>query len=362
MSVIKRGNKWYAMFWYRDPVTGARKRYRKSLGANVSTKSEARQREAELRLELAKPPPEPGPVRKTATFAAFAMHWLELDVVPNRKPGTVRSYMYHLEHYLIPRWEARDLRTLTGEDVAELRATLSKTLSPKSVSNVCGTLSKMMSCAVAWGYRDENPAKGASSPPRKTSREIKFWTQVEVEVALADTEDRPVHRATIALGCLAGLRAGEMCGLDWSAVNLEAGKIRVAQQYSSGRVMLPKHDKVRVVPIPGRLVGILRRLPRRLHSDHVITNDAGERRSPQDLWLRIQQVIRRTGVPRISVHGLRHTYASHLVMRGVPLLAVKEYLGHSSMHTTMRYAHLQPDALASYVHVLDEVGREEGTG
>ncbi len=68
------------------------------------------------------------------------------------------------------------------------------------------------------------------------------------------------------------------------------------------------------------------------------------------LW----RACKRAGLRRISWHVLRHTFASHLTMRGVPLKAVQELLGHATMEMTMRYAHLSPNVTRNAVQVLDE--------
>ncbi len=68
---------------------------------------------------------------------------------------------------------------------------------------------------------------------------------------------------------------------------------------------------------------------------------------------------RAAGLPEIRIHDLRHTFASQLVMRGVPLNAVKELLGHATIEMTMRYAHLAPGASSAYVALLDAPARPD---
>ncbi len=68
-------------------------------------------------------------------------------------------------------------------------------------------------------------------------------------------------------------------------------------------------------------------------------------------WHRVQQAA---GLPALNIHGMRHSYASQLVLRGVPLRAVQELLGHANIQQTQRYAHLVPGAGAGFVALLDD--------
>src|SRR5690606_3898086 len=75
-----------------------------------------------------------------------------------------------------------------------------------------------------------------------------------------------------------------------------------------------------------------------------------------------RRVWRAAGLPGIRLHDMRHSFASQLVIRGVPLKAVQELLGHQHIGTTMRYAHLAPGARQEFVEVLDVVSTPGGGG
>ena len=76
----------------------------------------------------------------------------------------------------------------------------------------------------------------------------------------------------------------------------------------------------------------------------------GETKHP--LW----RACKRAGLRLIGWHCLRHTFASHLVMRGAPIKAVQELMGHATMEMTMRYSHLSPDVRRDAVELLDRSG------
>lgn len=78
----------------------------------------------------------------------------------------------------------------------------------------------------------------------------------------------------------------------------------------------------------------------------------------QTVWTRyaIEHACRKAGLRQVGWHALRHTFASHLAMRGAPLKAIQELLGHATIQMTMRYAHLSPDVSREAVRLLDRRG------
>jgi len=75
----------------------------------------------------------------------------------------------------------------------------------------------------------------------------------------------------------------------------------------------------------------------------------GKNEVKHPLW----RACRKAGLRQIGWHVLRHTYASHLAMRGAPLKAIQELLGHATIEMTMRYSHLSPGVRRDVVRMLD---------
>ena len=92
---------------------------------------------------------------------------------------------------------------------------------------------------------------------------------------------------------------------------------------------------------------------RHLRGPRVLCKDDGRPLSRQSAWTRVWRAVRRAAVPT-GVHILRHTFCSHLAMRGAPGQAIQELAGHSELGTTSRYMHLSPAARESAIKLLEQ--------
>ena len=110
-----------------------------------------------------------------------------------------------------------------------------------------------------------------------------------------------------------------------------------------------KTGNTREIPIGDALLSLLKKLPRR--SEYVFVNTQG-RKYQYHLTERVKRLGKRIGLPNLTLHTLRHTFISHLVMSGVDLVTVKEFAGHADIKTTMRYAHLAPEHLRKSIGKL----------
>jgi len=141
-------------------------------------------------------------------------------------------------------------------------------------------------------------------------------------------------------------------GLRHCDVHLVRGRLLVSQSIWKGHVTAPKSDKSRYVGMTRRLVHAIRQ-HRHLRSEFVLCGSGAAPLSYKQLWASVRAAGQKAQVIG-AAHRLRHTFCSHLAMRGAPMLAIKELAGHRSLMTTQGYMHLSPAAAESAIRLLDE--------
>jgi integrase len=170
----------------------------------------------------------------------------------------------------------------------------------------------------------------------------------------------------ILLGVLCGLRRGEVVALRWRSVDLDAGKLSVvasAEQTDQGvREKETKSGKGRAVTLSPTLISELRRyrteqaqIGVRLTDDyHVVIREDGEPIQPRSLSRAFRKFMRRHKLPKIRLHDLRHSHATHLLAAGVHPKIAQERLGHSSVGITLDlYSHVLPGMQEDAVAKVD---------
>ena len=110
---------------------------------------------------------------------------------------------------------------------------------------------------------------------------------------------------------------------------------------------------MRYVPLTVRLAAAFRE-HRHLRGSRVLCQDGGQPLTRQMVQYRVLRAERRANVPQDGVHVLRHSFCSHLAMRGAPVKAIQELAGHRELGMTQRYMHLSPAALDRAIRLLDQ--------
>jgi integrase len=162
----------------------------------------------------------------------------------------------------------------------------------------------------------------------------------------------PEWFAIILTAIRTGLRIGELRALRWQDVDLVAGKLLVRKAAAKQIVGSPKSRRSREVEL-GREVRDALKVTRHLRGELVFCHETGRMLTENECRHPLWRACRRAGLRVIGWHTLRHTFASHLVMRGAPLKAVQELLGHADIRMTMRYSDLSPSVRRDAVALLD---------
>ncbi|NVB41539.1 site-specific integrase [Pseudenhygromyxa sp. WMMC2535] len=296
--------------------------------------------------------PQGQPATEVPTLAAFAPRYIEGYARANReKPSSIDSKESILRNHLIPAFGDTRLDELVQEDVQLLKAKMSE-LSNKTVNNTLTVLNTLLKCAVEWDVIAEHPVKIRLL--KVTQPRVVFYDFEDFErlvTAAGKHDDRAL--LVVLLGGEAGLRRGEIMALEWTRVDFRRRQLTIDQAEWKGHVGLPKGNKIRVIPMTSRLCAALQ-AHRHLRGSRVLVRDDGQTATAKviEKWLHAAQRI--ASLPDKGPHTLRHSFCSHLAMRGVPARAIQELAGHVNLSTTQRYMHLSPAALDRAIRALEE--------
>jgi integrase len=222
---------------------------------------------------------------------------------------------------------------------------------PKTVNNVLTVLNVLLKKAVEWDVIQRMPCAIRLLPIPKGSAGFYDFDEYERLVAAANATDRSAH-LVVLLGGEAGLRCREIMTLEWSDVDLGKRQLCVQRSDWKGHVTATKGGRIRYVPLTLRLAAALRE-HRHLRGARVLCQRDGSPFTQKIVQDHVRRSVRRAQLAKSGVHRLRHTFCSHLVMRGAPARAIQELAGYHGLPTTRRYMHLSPAALDAVIRWLE---------
>lgn len=292
-------------------------RLQKSL--HTSSKADAQQQYARIvdRLEAgADPFASQGP-----TFKQIAKRYQEFART-NKAPSTFRRDKAIIK-ILIRHLGNTPLAKIDNQAIEVFLAVENKAAATKN--RELATLRHLLNKAREWGEIKENPA-ALVKPLKVQKKPIRYLTNEEIGQILAAADG--IWKQIIITFLETGLRVGELCRLKWSDIDADKRLITVHGT---------KSYRVRHMEISDRLLGVFEAIP---HEN--------ERLFPfGEDWIihRVAKICDEAGLPDVTCHTFRHTFASRLVEAGVSLRVIQELLGHQSMAMVQVYAHLAPGFL-----------------
>ena len=335
---------------------GRRQRERKRL--NTTSKSAAQrwgeQREGVLLRD--------GPATKqkeVPTLKEFATRFMNDHPTANRhKPSGIASKETVLRIHLLPLLGDKRLDAISSADVQQLKARMASK-ARKTVNNTLTVLNVVLKKAVEWSVIERLPCNVTLLPVTRKEATFHDFEAYERLVQAASLKGWRTH-LIVLLGAEAGLRAGEMVALEWKDVDVVAKRLRIRHSAWRGQLTAPKSGKERLVPLTDRLAKALAQY-RHFRGPQVLCKDNGEMLSRQSAWTRVRRATTQAKVPT-GVHILRHTFCSHLAMRGAAARSIQELAGHQELSMTQRYMHLSQTALSDAIRLLDPAQRPATRG
>jgi site-specific recombinase XerD len=254
------------------------------------------------------------------------------------------------DQYIEPQLGDLRLSAISADSLSKMCAVLrERGLKPKTINNALSGLRKALESAADWEVIKR------SDVPRFVWLKVEeqpfdFLAFDEADKLIAAAGEEKPWAAMIAFTLNTGLRLGELRALRLEDVDRAQRQVTVSRSAWKAEVAGTKGKRVRVVPLNDAAMAALAGIEGR--RGFVFADDAKMLTKEQCKWPLWRASDKADLGRRIGWHVLRHSFASHLVMRGVSLKAVQELLGHTTLAMTMRYAHLAPNYLRGAVDAL----------
>ena len=340
MSVYKRefkhGDRWCVYLTFKDGT-----RYRKVVG----TKKEAEKVEQKLRSEMVAGRWDLWE-KQEVLFSDLVIEYLE-HAQMNKAASTFRVDKYKIEGRLLPYFKHIPIDQITPQMLDSFkRKRLRDGVTPNTVNHELTNLSHMFKMAIRWGYMEKNVVSRVDKMkvPEKPKR---FLNQVEIDRLLEAAGDSHIY-PLIMTALHTGMRKSELFNLKWTDIDFTYGTVTVQSKDD----WHTKNYKSRTFQLTPALYEALID-HRKLHLELGVRNEYVFTYNGQKLKSNIKKsltrVMKEANLVGVTLHTLRHTFASQLVMAGVSLREAQELMGHQSFETTLQYAHLSEDHVKKQV-------------
>ncbi|MEM1141439.1 MAG: tyrosine-type recombinase/integrase [Pseudomonadota bacterium] len=334
--------------WWVD-LTYQSRRYR--LRSPENSKKGAQAYEQTLRRRLAEGTPIQGDTRlkeQRQSFEKFAWFWFRTHVEVHNKPSSVAKARGELRHKLIPFFGAKTIDSISTLDVERYKAKRSrKGLANKTINNELSILGKCLRDAKKWyGLKEIPEIALLKTPPSRYN----YLDEAGAAKLLEQLDGLWFEIVYVALAT--GLRRGELQGLCWDDLDLRNRTLIVRFNWCAvTRTLLsPKGNRTRTIPLTA---GVVNLLEKRQQNDGFVFTTTGRAFDAHYVGCELARASKAAGLPRVTLHVLRHSFASQLAMKGVPIAVIQQLLGHTDIKVTMRYAHLSQSVLIDAVNTLE---------
>ena len=264
------------------------------------------------------------------TLGQWLDRWLAEYKAGTVRPGTLKSYRCYIEYYIKPQLGDKQISLISQQDIQRMYRRLKTEgrihehpemghqLSDSMVRHIHTTLHAALKDAVQAHVIPRNPTEGTTAP-KPNYKPKRILTRAELDDFLTVVEQDEVWRDFFQTELMTGLRRGEICGLQWSDFDGDAGTLKVCRtlhsqrkgEYTTGETKT--NQGMRTIILPHSVTEILRRrkadaISQWIFPDPVKPEDPVD---PNAAYRHMKTLLQRAGLPSIRFHDLRHPYVKH---------------------------------------------------
>ncbi len=325
MAIYKRGQIWYIDYYQngrriRDPAGP-----KKYMAVDLL---------AERKVSRYKKP------IKDILFSDFAKEYAEHSKA-NKKSWEKELYSIN---GLLSAFGHNKLSQVTTREIEQYKLKRLERVSKSTVNRNMSCLKHMYQIAIQWGYINSNPAKSIKQY-REIANQVRVLSPEEEIKLLNNTSE---HLEPIIITALnTGMRKSELLNLKWNNIDFKDKTIYLQDSKSGESAKIPMNIDV---------YNALKSLKKA--SEYIFTFKNNKIADIKKGWY---NAVKKSGIPKIRFHDLRHTFGSRLVQNGVDIVTVKELMRHKTIEMTMRYTHTLPEHKVKAVEILSkQYGHKSG--
>lgn len=284
---------------------------------------------------------------RVATLEEFSARW-KREVLSKRKPSTIHAAESHLKIQILPILGKMKLSEIGVENQQSFVTRLSGTVSRKTLLNVLGTLSSMLTTAQNWGYICERVTFGKLAlPERDIQQETLTFTEDEARTIIVEAKGQ--YRVMFAIAAMTALRVGEILALQVGDFDFDNRLLTVRRSVWRGKLQTPKSiNSEAVLPLPDALAEIVKEHVKGLSTPWLFLNRRGHFFIGENVVRQaLAPILDKLKIPRRGFHAFRHLHASLLLSTGAAPQVAQKQLRHSDARIT----------LGIYGHIIDNSHR-----
>lgn len=316
------------------------------------------------------------PTSSSLTLSEWLNYWMCEIIIPNRAHTTIYGYQKIIDNHLSHALGSVPVQQLTSKDLQGYYAMLQKEkgLAPNTVRRHHDLLSSSLRVAMRQDILVQSPTDRVE-PPRVVQQEAKFYTSTHLKTLYRLLSGHWLEPIAHLAGSL-GMRREEICGLHWESIDFNQRKLHIkSARTAAGANIFLKETKNRssnrVLHLTEDTLTLLCEEKERQAKYQQVLGDKwpdcglvivdrhGEPYPPNIISLYFTRFVRSHNLPPITLHGLRHTFATVAAAQGAPLFDIGKALGHSTPATTGRiYTHIVDHTHSNTIDLVAAALRE----